>query len=74
MQTRELPPPTEKTGEGEADESPWPPRPPELAYWPNELRERWGRLANQLEASGVRFPESERRAFLEVKASLRGRG
>src|SRR5262249_8978933 len=47
---------------------PWPPRPPELARWPIEWREKWGRLANQLEDEGVPFPESERRAFQQVKA------
>jgi hypothetical protein len=74
----ELPPPAEKTeGVGgsppEGAERPWPPRPPELAYWSPELRERWGRRANELEGRGVEFPESERRAFAEIKASLRGR-
>jgi hypothetical protein len=47
---------------------PWPPRPAELAGWPIEWRERWGRLANQLEEEGVPFPESERAAFGVVKA------
>ncbi len=48
--------------------APWPPRPAELADWPVERREEWGRLANQLEDEGTPFPESERRAFDQVKA------
>jgi hypothetical protein len=48
--------------------TPWPPRPAELANWPVDRRQRWGELANRLEADGVPFPESERRAFREVKA------
>jgi hypothetical protein len=43
-------------------------RPPELATWPVEYREKWGRLANQFEDEGISFPESERRAFQQVKA------
>jgi hypothetical protein len=49
---------------------PWPPRPAELATWPVEWRERWGRLANELEVAGTPFPESERRAFVQVKAEI----
>jgi hypothetical protein len=44
----------------------------QLAGWPIEWRERWGRLANALEEQGVLFPESERRAFDRVKAELDG--
>jgi hypothetical protein len=50
---------------------PWPPRPQELAAWPVAWREKWSRLANRLEDEGVPFPESERRAFHEIRASLR---
>jgi hypothetical protein len=46
----------------------WPPRPRELAKWPIERRQRWGELANKLEDKGVEWPESERRAFEQVKA------
>ena len=48
--------------------TPWPPRPQELADWPIDRRQRWGELANALEAQGVLFPESERRAFGQIKA------
>jgi hypothetical protein len=47
---------------------PWPPRPAELASWSVEWRERWGRLANDLQDRGVPWPEHERRAFDQVKA------
>jgi hypothetical protein len=46
---------------------PWPPRPAELANWPLAWRERWGRLANDLEAQGTPFPQSEAEAFRQVK-------
>lgn len=46
----------------------WPPRPAELSTWPVQWRLRWGERANQLEAAGVPFPESERRAFREIQA------
>jgi hypothetical protein len=49
---------------------PWPPRDPRLARWPVEWRQRWGRLANQLETSGTAFPDSERRAFDLVVAEM----
>jgi site-specific DNA-methyltransferase (adenine-specific) len=49
---------------------PWPPRPPELADWPLACRERWGRLANELEARGAPFPDSESEAFRRVKAEM----
>ena len=49
---------------------PWPPRPLELAEWPVEWRARWGRRANELEDSGIPWPEHERRAFHEVKAEM----
>lgn len=37
-----------------------------LAQWPVEWRERWGRLANALEESGLPWREAEARAFVEV--------
>ena len=37
-----------------------------LATMTLEAREWWGHRANELEAAGVPFPESERRAFLEL--------
>jgi hypothetical protein len=48
-------------------------RPPELAGWPIPWRQRWGELSNRFEDEGVPFPESERRAFAQVKAEM-GRG
>lgn len=48
-----------------------------LAHWPDEWRERWGRLANALEESGLNWQEAEARAFVEVwnqrRAESRGR-
>lgn len=43
-------------------------RPAELARWSPAWREHWGKKANDLEAAGVPWPESERRAFAEVVA------
>jgi hypothetical protein len=51
--------------------APWPPRPRELAGWPVRWRQRWGELANRFEeVDGIPFPESERRAFDQVKAQM----
>jgi hypothetical protein len=47
-----------------------PPRPAELGAWPADLREARGHTSTCYEDSGVPFPESERRAFAEVKAEL----
>jgi hypothetical protein len=52
----------------DATPTPWPPRPDDLADWPLAWRERWGRKANDLEADGVPYPESERRAWAETLA------
>ena len=38
----------------------------ELARWTVAGREAWGRRANELEEQGVKFPESEKQAFLDV--------
>ncbi len=46
----------------------WPPRPAELAGWPVESREKWGRRANELEDAGLDWRSAERQAFGEVKA------
>ncbi len=53
--------------EAPAASTPWPPRPDELASWPLEWRERWGSLANDLEARGTPWPQSEVEAFRQVK-------
>jgi hypothetical protein len=50
---------------------PWPPRPDELADWPIPWRERWGRLANALEARGMPWPQCEAEAFEQVKVEMR---
>jgi hypothetical protein len=50
----------------------WPPRPPELAAWPDELRERWGRRAAELEATGLCWRLAERRSFEELRAEAAG--
>jgi hypothetical protein len=49
---------------------PWPPRPAELADWPIEWRERWGRSAKRLQDEGVPWPEHERQAFERTKAEM----
>jgi hypothetical protein len=46
----------------------WPPRDPRLAEWPASWRERWARRSAELEDAGTRWPDSERRAFLETVA------
>jgi hypothetical protein len=48
----------------------WPPRPAELAFWPASWRERWGRLANELELNGTPFPRSEAEAFRRTRAEM----
>jgi hypothetical protein len=50
--------------------SKWPPRPVELAHWPDEWREQWGRLANALEDNGIPFPDSEAQAFAAIKQEM----
>jgi hypothetical protein len=47
----------------------WPPRPSELATWSASKRQQWGELANRLELEGVTFPESEQRAFEQLKTN-----
>ena len=42
-------------------------RPDSLARWPIPDRQRWGELANQLEAEGVSWQEAERRAYEAVR-------
>jgi hypothetical protein len=39
-----------------------------LPFWPIPWRERWGRRANELAKSGIRWPDDEARAFAEVSA------
>ncbi|MGE5755630.1 MAG: hypothetical protein ACM35G_07925 [Planctomycetaceae bacterium] len=41
-----------------------------IAGWSIPWRKRWGRRANELAEQGIRFPEDERRAFVEVLASI----
>lgn len=50
--------------------APWPPRPAEIGSWSIRWRQRWGELSNELEGQGVPFPESERRAYQQVKAEM----
>lgn len=37
-----------------------------LEKWPDEWRERWGHLANQLEELGLHWVEAEKRAWNET--------
>ncbi len=37
-----------------------------VAEWPIELREKWGRRANELEESGLTWRDAETQAFIEV--------
>jgi hypothetical protein len=62
---RETQPPSET--EAAAVSMDWPPRPDELRSWPVGWRERWGMLANDLEARGIPWPQSEAEAFRRVK-------
>jgi hypothetical protein len=41
-----------------------------LPTWPVELRERWGRRANQLAESGVAWPDDERTAYEEIASCI----
>jgi hypothetical protein len=49
---------------------PWPRRPAELAEWPVEWRRRWGRLANELQDQGIRWPECEQVAFEQTRVGM----
>jgi hypothetical protein len=42
----------------------------QLAVWPIEWREKWGRLANSLEDEGGSFPRSEFEAFNRIKKEM----
>jgi hypothetical protein len=46
----------------------WPPRPAELADWPTEWRDRWGRMANELEKREIPWPQCEAQAFRQAKS------
>lgn len=52
-----------------------PPPPPAyrvvVAGWPDHWRERWGRRANELEASGLTWRDAEAQAFVEVWNQVR---
>jgi hypothetical protein len=49
----------------------WPPRPAELARWPIPWRERWGRLAVELEeVLGLPWQEAEAEAYAQVRGEL----
>jgi hypothetical protein len=50
--------------------SPWPPRPEYLANWPIPYRERWGRIANELQDRGIPWPDHERLAFVQVEMEM----
>jgi hypothetical protein len=43
-----------------------------VADWPIELRERWGRRANDLEEGGLSWRDAETQAFVEVWNFARG--
>jgi len=45
-----------------------------LAQWPDPWRERWGRRANALEETGLRWREAETRAFAEILHERRAEG
>ena len=49
-------------------------RPDSLARWPIPDRQRWGELANQLEAEGVSWQEAERRAYETVRGEREAAG
>lgn len=43
-----------------------------LAEWPIELRERWGRRANDFEDAGLAWFEAEQLAFEDITHSVQG--
>ena len=49
---------------------PWRPTRPSSPPGRSTGAEQWGLLANRLEDQGVPFPDSERRAFDQVKAEM----
>jgi hypothetical protein len=49
-------------------------RPDSLARWPIPDRQRWGELANQLEAEGVSWQEAERRAYETIRGEREADG
>ena len=49
-------------------------RPDSLARWPIPDRQRWGELANQMEAEGVSWQEAERRAYETVRGEREAAG
>lgn len=42
-------------------------RPPDLATWPLWKRQRWGELANKLEAAGLTWQDAERKAYEQTR-------
>jgi hypothetical protein len=48
----------------------WPPRPAELARWPDAWRERWGRRANELQDCGEPWDAAEWIAYGELAPDL----
>ena len=58
------------------EEKPWEPtpsplpdqRPEEIGRWPISDRQRWGELANQFEAEGLKWQEAEQRAYEMVRS------
>jgi hypothetical protein len=50
-----------------SDEQPYS-RPEVLAYWPDDWRHQWGKVANDLQAGGLDWREAERQAFETVSA------
>src|SRR5262249_43467460 len=64
---RETPSPPPAPSPDPSPFSPWPPRPADLAHWPDAWWERWGLRANELEASGLGWREAERQAYTELK-------
>jgi len=45
-----------------------------VAGWPLDVRERWGRRANEWEDLGLSWRDAETQAFVEVWNELRPRG
>ncbi|MGO9601557.1 MAG: hypothetical protein ACLP7Q_26555 [Isosphaeraceae bacterium] len=64
------------------EKSPWEPtpsplfyqRPEEIDRWPISDRQRWGELANQLEAEGLKWQEAEPRAYEVVRSEREDTG
>jgi hypothetical protein len=77
LTAREASQPRERNEETPWEPTPSPlpePRPEEIGRWPISDRQRWGELANQFEAEGLKWQEAEQRAYEVVRSEREGTG